>query len=52
MTEKDFIIKLIAMQETLKDMLEFAPPEEDCTDTENEMFANMQNLIESIENYF
>lgn len=51
MTEKDFIIKLMAMQETLKEMLNFAPPEENCTDTENEMFANMQNLLESIENY-
>lgn len=35
----------------LQDLIENAPAEEDCTDEENDMYADMENLIESIENY-
>lgn len=35
----------------LRNLLENAPKEEDCTDEENDMYADMENLIESIENY-
>lgn len=35
----------------LQDLIENAPAEEDCTDEENDMYADMENLIESIKNY-
>lgn len=35
----------------LEDILEQAPAEEYCIDSENNMFADMQNLTESIREY-
>ena len=35
----------------LQDILENAPREEDCTDKENTMYADMTNLVESINEY-
>lgn len=35
----------------LEEILENAPMEEDCNDIENDMFADMQNLVESINAY-
>ena len=32
----------------LQDMLENAPAEEECTKEENDVFADMENLVESI----
>ena len=50
-TENNFLEELNKIYENLKDMLDFAPAEEDCSDEENEIFADMQNLIESIKCY-
>lgn len=50
-TENNFLEELNKIYENLKDMLDFAPAEEDCNDEENEIFADMQNLIESIKCY-
>lgn len=35
----------------LKNILKNAPYEENCNNIENEMYSNMQNLLESIQNY-
>lgn len=35
----------------LQEFLENAPCEEDCGDKENDMYADMQNLLESANNY-
>ena len=40
---KDLIYKL-------QEILENAPSENKCTDLENEMYADMQNLLESMQN--
>ena len=45
-TENNFLEELNKIYENLKDMLDFAPAEEDCSDEENEIFADMQNLIQ------
>ena len=50
-TENNFLEELNKIYENLKDMLDFAPAEEDCSDEENEIFAGMENLIESIKCY-
>lgn len=35
----------------LQNILKNAPCEENCTNVENEIYSNMQNLLESIQNY-
>ena len=35
----------------LRNLLENAPEEEECTDEQNDMYSDMANLVESIENY-
>lgn len=41
--------EFIELQDILKEILGNAPYEELCSDEENDMYADMQNLIESIE---
>ena len=45
---KDDLRKLVWR---LQEILENAPCEEYCGDLENEMYADMQNLLESTQNY-
>lgn len=40
------------IKKELKEILDNAPSEELCSNEENDLYSNMQNLIESIENYF
>ena len=40
------------MKDEITDFLSEAPTEEECSDEENEVFANLQNLKESIEQLF
>lgn len=47
--EKADILKNIVWR--LQEILENAPCEEDCGKLENEVYADMQNLITSIETY-
>lgn len=35
----------------LRNLLENAPKEEECTDEQNDMYSDMANLVESIKNY-
>lgn len=42
--------KILWAYKYIKEALEYAPEEELCTDEENEIFAEMQNLKECIEN--
>lgn len=40
--------RLIALYKEIDTLLNLAPCEEDCTDEENTMYANMANLKESM----
>lgn len=42
--------ELIELKGKLKKILAKAPDEDDCSDIANDMFADMQNLCESIDN--
>ena len=46
-----FIKNLRYLSEQLEEFLVSAPAEEDCNDDENEMFADMENLLESTKRY-
>lgn len=41
--------KIIDLKKELEDILENAPKEENCTDEENDIYADIKNLIESID---
>lgn len=45
-------VRLSFLQDEITDFLSEAPTEEECSDEENEVFANLQNLKESIEQLF
>jgi hypothetical protein len=47
----EFEKQLNGLVNELESILQQAPTEEYCTDEENDMFADMQNLLESITNY-
>lgn len=48
---KEFYKKIETLQNVLKDFLNNAEDEDLCSDEENDMYADMQNLVESIDNF-
>lgn len=48
---KEFYKKIETLQNVLKDFLNNAEDESLCSDEENDMYADMQNLVESIDSF-
>lgn len=48
----EIFVRLSLLQDQITDFLREAPAEDECSDEENEVYANLQNLNESIDQLF